>query len=107
MEDSRATPHARYRVNTNLEQISDWLTKILVGVGLIQLTKIAAAATALINIVAKGMGGGAGATTVAGGILVYFLGNGFLSAYYVTRTTLTTAFIATDIEQLGEAPSRD
>jgi hypothetical protein len=48
------------------------------------------------------MGGGAGATTVAGGILIYFLGNGFLSAYYVTRTTLTTAFIATDIEQLGE-----
>src|SRR6266508_6277591 len=25
-----------YRPNTNLEQISDWLTKILVGVGLVQ-----------------------------------------------------------------------
>ncbi len=28
------------RVNTNLEQISDWLTKILVGVGLINIGKI-------------------------------------------------------------------
>lgn len=29
-----------YRGNTNLEEVSDWLTKILVGVGLIQLTSI-------------------------------------------------------------------
>ena len=31
--------HGAYslRINTNLEQISDWLTKILVGAGLIQL----------------------------------------------------------------------
>ena len=31
---------AGYRSNTNLEQISDWLTKILVGVGLIQFPSI-------------------------------------------------------------------
>jgi len=97
-EDSEGTPHTRYRVNTNLEQISDWLTKILVGVGLTQLAKIADAAAHLISVVAKGMGGGAGATSVAGGILVYFIGNGFLSAYYVTRTTLTTAFSVTDTD---------
>src|SRR5690242_13820196 len=30
----------RYRPNTNLEQISDWLTKILVGVGLTQMGEI-------------------------------------------------------------------
>ena len=30
----------KYLVNTNLEQISDWLTKILVGVGLTQVTAI-------------------------------------------------------------------
>jgi hypothetical protein len=29
-----------YGANTNLEQISDWLTKILVGVGLVQITTI-------------------------------------------------------------------
>ena len=30
-----------YRPNTNLEQISDWLTKIIVGIGLVQFPKIA------------------------------------------------------------------
>src|ERR1700730_13401118 len=34
-----STP-ASTRINTNLEQISDWLTKILVGVGLTQLHKL-------------------------------------------------------------------
>ena len=29
-----------YQVNTNLEQISDWLTKIIVGVTLVQIGKI-------------------------------------------------------------------
>ena len=29
-----------YGVNTNLEQISDWLTKILVGVGLTQISTL-------------------------------------------------------------------
>ncbi len=31
-----------YATNTNLEQISDWLTKILVGVGLVEMGKISA-----------------------------------------------------------------
>ncbi len=35
--------------NTNLEQISDWLTKILVGVGLVQFGAIGSAAGRLIN----------------------------------------------------------
>ena len=36
-----AASRARYSENTNLEQISDWLTKILVGVTLIQFGEIA------------------------------------------------------------------
>jgi hypothetical protein len=31
---------AGYRSNSNLEEISDWLTKILVGLGLIELGRI-------------------------------------------------------------------
>src|SRR5271166_176498 len=30
----------RYAANSNLEQISDWLTKLLVGAGLVQLTSV-------------------------------------------------------------------
>lgn len=35
---ARANP--QYRVNKNLEQISDWLTKIIVGLGLVQLRSV-------------------------------------------------------------------
>jgi hypothetical protein len=38
---------ALYRPNTNLEQISDWLTKILVGVGLTQLAQVRSGAAVL------------------------------------------------------------
>ena len=42
-KDSANTSKSSYRmqVNTNLEQISDWLTKIIVGVGLIELRRFA------------------------------------------------------------------
>jgi hypothetical protein len=91
-------PRSRYRVNTNLEQISDWLTKILVGVGLTQLPKIADACGRLITAVADGMGGGTGMTSLAGAVLIFFLGNGFLGAYYLTRTTFTVSFWLSDVE---------
>ncbi|MEU8820653.1 hypothetical protein [Actinoplanes sp. NPDC048796] len=87
-----------YRVNTNLEQISDWLTKILVGVGLIQLPQIADAGRRLATLVAAAMGAGPGSLGMAAGLLVYFLGNGFLGGYYLTRTTLTTVFAVSDTQ---------
>src|SRR5690606_13665994 len=41
MQKSTATDgHTEVHDNTNLEQISDWLTKILVGVGLTQINAI-------------------------------------------------------------------
>jgi hypothetical protein len=39
-ESNQETPKPQYKANTNLEQISDWLTKILVGVGLTQFNNI-------------------------------------------------------------------
>jgi hypothetical protein len=39
--------YTRYLANTNLEQISDWLTKILVGVSLVQIGNIRPAFAAL------------------------------------------------------------
>ena len=37
-----------YRANTNLEEVSDWLTKILVGVGLTQLNSIPSKVVAVV-----------------------------------------------------------
>src|SRR4051794_33887578 len=42
--ERKGAARVSYGANTNLEQISDWLTKILVGLGLTQLGPIRAAA---------------------------------------------------------------
>ena len=43
-----------YQPNTNLEQISDWLTKILVGVGLVQFTTFAGHVSDLVTFLGSG-----------------------------------------------------
>src|ERR1700726_2684736 len=41
-EGPKARPQSAYaqRVNTSLEEVSDWLTKLLLGIGLVQLGKV-------------------------------------------------------------------
>lgn len=82
-----ATPAngSRFDENTNLEQISDWLTKILVGVGLTQLEKIPGAFSAAAAAVAGGLPGVAVHPSVVGAVLLYFAMWGFLTSYIVTR----------------------
>ncbi len=48
---------AKYGANTNLTDISDWLTKIIVGVGLVQLGKIRGQLKDAANFVAGGLVG--------------------------------------------------
>ncbi|WP_346622095.1 hypothetical protein [Blastococcus montanus] len=79
--------------NTNLEQISDWLTKILVGVGLVQITQAPGAFGRLVGTV-SGAFGLANAELVIGSILLFFAIVGFLDAYLLTRLSLTGAFSA-------------
>ena len=50
---------SEYRPNTNLEEVSDWLTKILVGVGLTQLINAPAKAVAFGTYFGPALGGGA------------------------------------------------
>src|SRR6266511_1517993 len=70
-----------YGVNTNLEQISDWLTKILVGVGLIQLGRTSRPLGRLVASIADGLGGQPVDRLMVGGILVFFSIFGFLTSY--------------------------
>jgi hypothetical protein len=56
-EERIAYERGAYEVNTNLEQISDWLTKILVGVGLIQLGSLTGPLGRLVDSIAAGFGG--------------------------------------------------
>lgn len=89
-----------YTVNTNLEQISDWLTKILVGVGLIQLGNIGAGLGQLLTALTPAFGSEAGSSAVAGAVLAFFSVWGFLLSYLLTRTFLTAAFRAFDVAEV-------
>jgi hypothetical protein len=79
--------------STNLAEISDWLTKLLLGAGLVELTRLGQPLSELIDNVARGLGGttAAGGVTesavvIAGAILITYVTLGFLGGY------LTTAF---------------
>lgn len=88
--DSR--PH--YQTNTNLEQISDWLTKILVGVGLTQLTTAPDQLEKYSVALAPSLGGLPNGGAFAAGLLIFFTINGFLVGYLWTRR-----YFAHELEQ--------
>jgi len=94
-----------YRANTNLEQISDWLTKILVGVGLTQIGAIPETLQKIAGYLAPGLGNFASSPMFAIAILIYFLICGFLLVYLWTRLYLAGAFRRADVEQKRLAKS--
>lgn len=83
--------------NTNLEQISDWLTKILVGIGLVQLKQIGEGIGNLAEGLAPGLGGEPNGQAVAIALMVSFAITGFLCAYLFTRLRLQGAFALADV----------
>jgi len=74
-----------FQANTNLEQISDWLTKILVGVGLTEISSVPSRLDSYARSVAAGLGNGPGAAPFAVAILVFYSACGFLVSYLWTR----------------------
>ena len=85
-----------YGANTNLEEVSDWLTKILVGVGLTQLGNLPGRAVAFGQFFAGQLGGGDLGARVAVAILLYFGASGFLFGYLWTRLFLGSALVEAD-----------
>jgi hypothetical protein len=85
------------RVNTNLEEISDWLTKIIIGMTLVQLNQIPSLLTRLSTQVVKDLPPptttNAEASHLGYGIalIVSFFVLGFLFGYLVTRLYLQGA----------------
>ena len=77
--------------STNLAEISDWLTKLLLGAGLVELTRLGQPLSELIDNVARGLGGATtsggvteSAVVIAGGILITYVALGFLGGYLTT-----------------------
>jgi hypothetical protein len=96
-------------VNTNLEEISDWLTKILVGVGLTQLTEMPEKFWGAAGRFVGALGGQAGSIAVqavATALILHFLATGFFFGYLLTRLFLTGAFTRAErlpLEEMHEA----
>jgi CheY-like chemotaxis protein len=85
--DFSADATERYSSNSNLEQISDWLTKLLVGAGLVELKSLPALAVSAGAYLGTGMAvSNASAYSVSA--VVYGAGVGFIAAYLWTRLRL-------------------
>jgi hypothetical protein len=90
-----------YRVNTNLEQISDWLTKILVGVSLTQIAEIRDGLVSLTAFAAQGLGPQSQGQVFAFALLSYSAVLGFLFGYLWTRLFLAGALRVADQAAIG------
>ncbi len=91
----------RQRVNTNLEEISDWLTKIIVGMGLVELRSM----PEHLQRLGAQIVGGSGAPcdpTLGFALALFFLVVGFLFGYLVTRLYIqgALALAETDVATL-------
>jgi hypothetical protein len=81
--------------NTNLTQISDWLTKVIIGAGLVQLKEIPGFIVEVSKKMARGISIDSlhpetfhSLAVLSGGIIVYFLTWGFVSGYLMMRLVI-------------------
>jgi uncharacterized integral membrane protein len=102
-------------LGSNLAEISDWLTKLLLGAGLVQLTHLGGPISSLIGHAAIGLqnpgpGGAAtaGAKVMAGLIILGYAVFGLLEGYLVTSVWYPRKLVALAgaINQLPQGGSR-
>ena len=85
----------KYMPNTNLEEVSDWLTKIIIGVTLTQLGKIPGYLQGMAGYLVDHSGrmlqaDSAGPFLIA--LIIYSLVAGFIAGYFYTRIYLPNLF---------------
>ncbi|MDD2247697.1 MAG: hypothetical protein PHC39_11625 [Proteiniphilum sp.] len=97
----------KYNPNTNLEDVSDWLTKIILGVTLTQLGKIpgylqSIADYILVNADCENLNCDF-ARPIMIAVLIYFFVAGFTSGYFYTRLYLPSLFSIMEDNRLQKA----
>lgn len=85
--------------NANVEAVSDWLTKILVGVGLVNFQAIGRFVDQMAGELAADTGRG---KAFALGVIVYFFAVGIIQGYILTRIFLSVRFREELADQAGE-----
>jgi uncharacterized membrane protein YphA (DoxX/SURF4 family) len=76
--------------NTNIESVSDWLSKIIVGVGLINLKPIGEFIVTTSNDLAQSLGNTTSSFAMA--LILYFFVDGLIQGYLLTRMFLAWQF---------------
>lgn len=71
--------------NTNLEEVSDWVAKIIVGLTLTQLGKVPRAASGLFDRLGRSLGGSPQDAIFIGSLIVFCSIVGFLMGWLSTR----------------------
>ncbi len=91
-----------YAPNTNLEQISDWLTKILVGISLVQYRALIDEFNTAVGWMAKSLGEPDNAF-FSGAILLAYAVAGFFCTYIWTRLRFTRDLTSLE-RNVGDSP---
>lgn len=100
-KDSALQDDTYYNDNTNLEDISDWLTKIIVGVSLVQFTKI----VGYLDLAAKNLGASFicidphPAYIMGYGTILFYASTGLVCGYLWTRIKLVLILADTKEQQ--------
>jgi hypothetical protein len=74
--------------NTNLEEISDWITKIIVGVSLVQLNQLSDGIYKIGNTLSQGMGGQPSSFVFSVSTMIFYFVGGFFLGYLWSRIYL-------------------
>jgi hypothetical protein len=88
--------------NSNLIEISDWTTKIIVGLGLTQLGSLPGDFQRLVDFARGAVGGDPSASGVVGALIVTYTGAAFILSYLASRTDLECAMAAVDPSARGQ-----
>jgi hypothetical protein len=86
---------SQYTGNTNYDQISDWLTKILVGAGLVELSKIGSFFAEISSVL--GPYYGTAAPAIIPTIIITYAITGFLTTYLWARLYLIRQMQETEV----------
>jgi len=96
----------RYSANSNLEQISDWLTKLLVGAGLVELKNLPGALVSAGEFLGEGLTVG-NPTAYATSAVIYGMGIGFGIGYLWARLRLRLLLEVSDRDAAEASRKRE
>lgn len=87
-DSTKTQPDSKFKDNANLEEISDWLTKALVGIGLSQIQTLFENLKTLAVFLSPAFGNKDSSGILAISLIILFIIDGFLFSYLKARILL-------------------